>query len=251
MNKYNWKNAFSDTPQNFHNKVNMTLKNLPSEKESQKMTKKILFRKGIIFALIGVFILGTGAFAMGKVASINSHSSSIPTYKSMPTSEQVKEDLGYEIKLLEQFDNSYKFKEGHIVYREGVDEQGNGLGESKGIDFNYAKAGDKIIFTANNEDFGQMGELEKLVDTYKGINLYYYSYANKFVSGDYQMNDQDKKDEASGKYVFSFGVEKNEVVQVQCLSWTQEGINYFLLGMDCDLDRNEIVEMAKQVIDAK
>ena len=92
---------------------------------------------------------------------------------------------------------------------------------------------------------------ETVVDTYNGINLYYTSYANKCVPADYKLTEQDKQDEASGKYVFSYGTDKIKISQVQYLDWMQDGIHYSLLAVDSNLAMDELVKMSHQVICAK
>ena len=72
---------------------------------------------------------------------------------------------------------------------------------------------------------GEKSEQEVVIDTYNGIDLYFSSDAYKFVPEDYEMTEQDKQDEASGKYVFSCGSKKEEVAQFK-YDWTEDGIYY-------------------------
>lgn len=68
---------------------------------------------------------------------------------------------------------------------------------------------------------------EELVENYNGVGLYYYSYMNKIVSDDYKMTEQDKQDEKSGNVYYSF------------------------LTTDYDLTKDDLVQMAKKIIDSK
>ena len=43
-----------------------------------------------------------------------------------------------------------------------------------------------------------------IIATVNGTNLYYVHYINKVVSDDYELTEQDKKDQSSGKVVFSY-----------------------------------------------
>ncbi|MEL5864189.1 hypothetical protein [Clostridium cochlearium] len=256
MNNYNWNNAFPDTPESFKNKVSATLNSLPDQKENCEMeNKKIcikgLFKKKIVAALAAVMIVGTTVFAAGKIFSITSHSSIIPTYTDIPTIEQVKKDFGFNPKLVKKFDNGYTFKSGHTVNNEALDEKGNSLEKTKSLDFTYKKGNDSLGLYMENGRLGEKPKKATIVDTYNGIELYYHSYTNKVVPADYKMTKQDKQDELSGKYVFTYGSNKEEISQVQGLHWMENGISYSFVAIDSNVSQDELVKMAQQIIDAK
>jgi hypothetical protein len=256
MNNYNWNNAFPDTPRSFKNKVSDILNHLPNQKENgemenRKMYTKVSFKKRITVTLAAIFVLGTTAFAAGKISSLVSGSSNILTYTTIPTEGQVDDDFGFNPKLVEKFDNGYGFANGYTAKTKAFDEQGNCLGKSKDLDFVYAKGDDKVNLEMENGMLGERLEQEVVIDTYNGIDLYFSSDTYKFVPEDYKMTKQDKQDEASGKYVFSCGSKKEEVAQFKYLNWMQDGIYYSFLARDSDLSQDELVEMAHQVINAK
>lgn len=256
MNNDNWNNAFPDTPKSFKNKVSNTLNNLPDKKENGEMKnikiyKNGSFKKRIIIAVAATCVLGTTAFAAGKLFSTVGHSSNIPTYTTMPKVEQVNNDLGFNPKLVDKFENGYIFENGYTGENEGFDEQGNSLGKTKSLHFAYKKGDDKLSLYMEKNLFSERSEQEVVVDTYNDIDLYYRSYANKLVPGDYEMTEQDKQDEASGKYVFSYGSKDIEVSKIQGLNWEQNGINYSFLAVDSDISQDELVEMAHQIVSSK
>ncbi|MBM7871007.1 hypothetical protein JOC70_002501 [Clostridium pascui] len=256
MDNYNWNNAFPDTPESFKNKVSETLNCLPDQKENGEMENKKIFNMGsfkkkVIITLAATMIIGTTVFAAGKVFFISSHGSNIPTYTNIPTVEQVKKDFGFNPKLIKEFNNGYVFENGCTVNNEGLDEKGNSVGKTKELDFTYKKGNDKLSLSMDNQILGEKSNKETVVDTYNGINLCYHSYANKLVPPDYKMTEQDKKDELSGKYVFSYGSDKEKISQVQYLNWMQDGIYYSFLAIDSNVSQDELVKMAHQVIDTK
>ena len=250
MNNYNWNDAFPNTPKNFKSKVSMTLNSLPDEREQGIMKGKMIKSK-IMVALVATMILGTTAFAGGKVISINSSSSNIPTYTKMPTAEKINNDFGFNPKLVEKFENGYAFTGGYVVNNEGKDEQGNSIMKTKSLDFDYEKGDDKIGFYMENKEIDEETEKKQAVDTYKNVELYYNSYDNKVVPGDYEMTEEDEKDKLSGKYVFSFGSDDVRISKVQGLSWKENGIRYGFITIDSEISQDELVEMAHQVIDSK
>ncbi|MEG1284824.1 MAG: hypothetical protein RSD22_03720 [Romboutsia sp.] len=258
MNKNNWNNVFPDAPDSFKNRVRSTLDNLPDKKgygemEDKKVYKKVSFKKKMVVALAVTFVLGTTAFAAGKLTSITSHSSNLGGYKSMPTVEHVTKKFGFTPVLVEEFDNGYKFKSGYSSDMEGLDESGNVLGKSKSLSIEYAnnKNKDSVHLNMENLTLVARDEKEVVVDNYKDIELSYLAYANKLVPGDYEMTEQDKEDEKSGKYVFSYGSRDIEVSNFQHLSFIMDDIYYSFMTIDSDMSQEELVKMAKEIIDNK
>ena len=89
-----------------------------------------------------------------------------------------------------------------------------------------------------------------IIATVNGTNLYYVHYINKVVSDDYELTEQDKKDQASGKVVFSYddSTSQIEVSQVQSVNWNKDGVQYDLLQIDGKLSAGELADMAREVI---
>ena len=56
------------------------------------------------------------------------------------------------------------------------------------------------------------------------------------------MTEQDKKDQSSGKVVFSYddSASQIEVSQVQSVNWNKDGIQYDLLQIDGKLSAGEL-----------
>jgi len=256
MSNYNWNNAFPDMPESFKNRVDATLSTLPQKKENDELKNIKLFKRGsikkkIIITLVATMVMATTVFAAGKIYSIYSSSSKIPTYTKIPIAEQVKNDFKFNPKLVDKFDNGYTFTDGYAVNKEGTDEKGNSVEKKKSLDFKYTKGNDKLDLYMENGMLGERSNKETVVDKCNGIDLYYTSYANKFVPADYKLTEQDKQDELSGKYVFSYGSDKVEISQVQNLDWMQDEIHYSFLAMDSNLSKDELVKMAHQVICTK
>jgi len=255
MSAYNWNNIFPDMPKSFKNKVNATLSSLPEKKENDEMENIKLYKKGsmrkkIIIILAATMVIGTTVFAAGKIQSIYSSSSTIPTYTTIPTVKQVKNDFNFNPKLVDKFNNGYTFADGYAVKNKGVDEKGNSVKKTKSLDFTYTKGNDKLDLYMENGMLDERSNKETVVDTCNGIDLYYTSYANKLVPADYKLTEQDKQDKLSGKYVFTYGSDKVEISQVQYLDWMQDGIHYSLLP-DSNVSKDELVKMAPQVICTK
>ena len=113
----------------------------------------------------------------------------------------------------------------------------------------YQKNGDVVSFEQQkfNSKLTPAGDI---IATINGTNLYYVHYINKVVSDDYELTEQDKKDQASGKVVFSYddSASQIEVSQVQSVNWNKDGIQYDLLQIDGKLSAGELADMAREVI---
>lgn len=226
--------------QNERKSVTMKLNAIKSNTRSKK--------KISVIAAVAVLALGTTVFAAsGIISKWYSSSSSDPEYKSLPTAQQVKKDIGYDAVLIGEFENGYAFKDGSIVNNDLADEDGNSVEKFKSVSFDYEKNGDTVIFSQDkfNSKIDMDGNVIKTVD---GTDIYYYSYTNKIVPADYKMTDEDKKAEADGELVFSSGSSDVQISEVQSVTWVKDNIQYQLMQMDGALSQDELVEMAEEVI---
>lgn len=226
--------------QNERKSVTMKSNTIKSNTRSRK--------KISVIAAVAVLALGTTVFAAGGIISNwYSSSSSDPEYRSLPTAQQVRKDIGYDAVLISEFENGYAFKDGSIVNNDLADEDGNSVEKFKSVSFDYEKDGDKVIFS--QDKFNSKIDIDgSVVKNVNGTDVYYYSYTNKFVPADYKMTDEDKKAEADGELVFSYGSDKVKIVQIQAVTWVKDGMQYQLMQMDGSLSQDDLVEMAEEVI---
>ena len=68
------------------------------------------------------------------------------------------------------------------------------------------------------------------------------------MPANYQMTDEDKKNEASGKLIFSWGSDEVKITDVQFVSFKKDGVLYQLMQIDGKLSAAELSDMAKEVI---
>ena len=151
--------------------------------------------------------------------------------------------------MIDTFENGYCFKDGNIVKNSFKDDNANVIEKFKSVSFDYQKNGDVVSFEQQkfNSKLTPAGDI---IATINGTNMYYVHYINKVVSDDYELTEQDKKDQASGKVVFSYddSVSQIEVSQVQSVNWNKDGIQYDLLQIDGQLSAGELADMAREVI---
>ncbi len=225
--------------------VNAKLNSAYTERTTVTMKSK---KKISIIAIAAAMALGITVFAAnGIVSTWFSSSSGIPDYKSLPTSQQVTKDIGYAPVLIDSFKNGYVFNNGCVVNNNLADENGNSVEKFKSVSFDYEKDGDKVIFTQDKFN-SQMALEGNIIKTVNSTDIYYYSYVNKTVPADYKMTDEDKRAEANGEIIFSYGSVDVQIKNVQSVTWVKDGIQYQLLQIDGKLTADELVKMAEEIL---
>ena len=247
--KEQWKNAFPEPSVNYRRKVEASLASLPREKE--KCYMKINKRFAVpVMALVLVLALGTGLIATGTVTQIFSGSSSRPTYTEVPTEEQLKDDLDFVPSVPSSLSGEYTFEDSVIGKEKGTDDEGNVLTKQKFLATTYSNGTERISLYASPTNDLMTQTSGTVVEQYNGVDLYYDSYTAKYVPVGYEMTEQDLADEAAGTYVFSEGeVEKVETEVVQNLTWISNGVAYDLLATGSPLTQQQLIAMAKEVLD--
>lgn len=259
MKNYDWKNSFPKPTQEFHEKLCHTLDSL-EERENVKM-KKITLKKGLIIAAaVSALIVGTAAIATpGTIRTISGNSTSFPNYREMPTAEKLQKDIGITPKIMPQFSNGYEF-DGAVKVNNAIEDlvdgntrvvvsDENGKEQKfKSLSVNYKNGDDKITFNADPAEYDLYTDRTE-AENYNGISISYNAFTNKFVPGNYVQTEQDIKDEEEGKYVFSYGTDDIEIHEVQGVTWVQDGIKYHINAMDSPLSEQELLDMAKEIID--
>ena len=231
--------------ENIKNRVNNCIDSAYTEKESYIMKSK---KKIALIAVAATLVMGITVFAAsGIISQWFSSSSSIPDYNELPSVKQVTKDIGYEVELVDEFANGFKFDNGSVVDNVLTDDNGKAVEKFKSVTFRYLKDNDEVLFSQDkvNSQVETNGEVVANVD---GVDVYYHSYTNKLVPPDYKMTDEDKKAEETGELVFSYGSSKVEIKEIQSVSWKKDDMNYQLLQIDGKLSADELVEMAKEVI---
>ena len=223
---------------------------LEASNPAKKMRRVRMSRAAVIAAAV-IMLFGITAFAASMIyGGISGHTSNIPTYYSVPTREVLGRDIGIELNVIDVFSNGYSFKSGHIVHNESYDYNGSVTGNFKSLCCEYVLNGDTLSFNAEAADAVTREEESEITQTYRGSALCYYKYLNKIVPGNYELTEQDKEDEANGKYVFSFGSSGGiELKEVQGVTFEYGGLSYSLCAINSAVTKDGLLQMAKEIID--
>ena len=219
-----------------------------AEHPAAQLRRARSWRTAAIAAAVMALLCAT-AFASGIIYTAwGSGHSYFPDYTGIPSRQTLQRDIGFATDVVEAFSNGYRYKSGYIVRNRAYGADGKVAMRYPGLHCYYAKDGARVDLDIE-EDFGGFDEDIETAEVYAGCELKYDAYLNKFVPADYRLTEQDKLDEASGKYVFSYGNPTVEIDAVQLVLWRDAGLNYTICVMDSELGRDELIQMAKEIID--
>lgn len=219
---------------------------------SVKKVRRIRISKTVALAAAIIVMLGLTAFASSVIIKSRSVSSTnIPDYYSAPSQHTLQKDIGIAPYIIERFSNGYVFKDGVIAKNKDYDENGRVVEKYKSLHCDYLCDNSSLTLAVDGSAAGIQMEDTETAEIYKNSSIKYQAYTNKLVPGNYQLTEQDEKDKASGKYVFSFGSEEIEINEVQILGFEYDGLSYTFCAIDNAITKDELVQMAKEIIDCQ
>lgn len=179
-------------------------------------------KKLALLVIAAAMLLNTvPCYASASAAAVKvSVSSSDKTegYTSLPTADTLKKDVGFAPKLIEKFAEGYLFKNGTITELYDVDSNGSITNAHKGISFAYQKTlndvNQTVSLSAEPVGSGSLSD-GATVTKYGEVELYY---------SDRQANS---------------------------VAWVDHEIRYILMDIDKEVTKEELLSMAKELIDLK
>lgn len=218
--------------------------------DSAKKVRHIKISKIALIAAAMTILFGMTVFAAScLIANRSVHSSSIPDYFNVPSQQTLEKDIGIAPRINENFANGYTFETGGIARNEDFDEDGNVCESYKSFHCRYSHGEDEISLYIDGSSTGNQMDDCETVKIHKNSEIKYSAYTNKIVPGNYQLTEQDERDKAEGKYVFSYGSEEIEIRSVQVMAWEYKGLNYNFCAIDSSITKDELADMAAELID--
>ena len=246
MRNEDWNNIFGDTPEEFHKSVNSALEKI-AEREETNMSRSMGIRKIVVAAAV-VAAFGVTAIAAMKAAGLESHTDLRDAVYSVSEIQELSDDEDFGVKYIDEFSNGYKFEVGYPSVGKATDADGNTIKEYTSFAVEYKNGDSEIVFfTEPNADVVDMPTDCETVDV-DGTTVYTMEDTYKFVPPDYEMTEQDKEDEASGKYIFSYGTDEVEIQSVKQVMWKEGSVICTILEQTGTLDMDELVSMAEEVM---
>lgn len=221
------------------------------EKENVNMKRFMNKPKRVIILGLAICtVLTAGVIGAGKVSGISSHSSRNDDIKHYPSLSELEDVIDYEPKYVEKLGN-YEFDFASPGHSQEYDESDTVVHEYDDISFWY-KTDKGILNLSTHPDFSPAQHdlnNEKEIE-HNGVKLYYSSIKYKFVPPDYTLTEEDKKLMEAKELEVSYGSQEVEYRNNQSVVWSENGIKYCIMDMDVEISEEELINMAKQVVDS-
>lgn len=224
------------------------------EKEDT-MNKRCVFRRIAIAASLALLVMAGGVYAGGNITQWISRSDNTKSHKGIMPKEQMRRELGKIPKYVEIFSNGFMIEESMVGEVSALDESNVVVGSARELYLSYRR-GEGVLslnILADPDAIGAQGRGEEAYDesmSYKDIELGYSRFAFKFVPPDYQASEEEEKLAEEGRLNLAYGSSEIRTGFDSFLSWEEEGICYQLLTEE-DISKEELFDMAKEIIDAE
>lgn len=225
---------------------------LMENKKEEYHMKHFSMKKVVIGVAAACLIVGTVGVAASGIGGYISYGSVNPDYTDFQSMAKVEEEVGYEVDAVESFSNGYKLKDVHVGETTMQNTDGTSAGPQKDIRIDYRRGEEQIffmarkLFTGETEDFGSVPQKTLQCGD---VTVRFSQTTYKSVPPDYEPTEEDKKREAAGILMIGYGSTEVEVSEHYYAGWVKEGILYSISGFDLSLNADEILNMAKEIIE--
>ena len=222
-------------------------------KEESGMRRWSMRKMVVAAAAICVFGSMT-AIAAGKIASVTSHSTHAEEITQYSQLTAMEEQIGVKTGVLQEFSNGFAFANAMPVYSQAEDEEGNAVMSGQGISLTYRKDGmaDMNIFVEQAGMYeGNAADGAQQTFEHNGITLGYNEVHYRFVPGDYEVPEGEKKLVEQGDIVISYGSDQVEDRISKSIIWEQGDKVYSLMAFDSSMGAEEFYEMACEMMDGQ
>lgn len=167
--------------------------------------------------------------------------------------DKAEKKLGFSADVAESFDNGYSFVDMQVNKTSAIDKNKNELYTFPELMVDYAKGGVKDIslYVDQKPEKGKQDKVPDMTDQCGDITLRYDVYTYKLVPVGYELTEEDKANLERDDYEISEGADSISYSEFSHVTWEKDGVYYDLLGMDTTLSGEEMIGMAKEIINAE
>lgn len=225
-----------------------------SVKEEHYM-KRISAKRVLIGVAAACLLVGTVGIAGSGIKSYFGSGSIIPDYKNFEELAQAEAQVGYEIKAIENFSNGFKMQGIHIIDFAIQNEAGQTEAEQKELSISYKKGSDKLSFSGrklmdmeNPDEILNFRAPDQSLQV-NGSQIIYMETTNKFVPPDYELTEEDKANMEKDNFNLAYGSDEVDINKGYYTGWIENGVIYTFYGADLSISPDEMLNMAKEVIE--
>ena len=252
MDQLNWDRAFEQTPASFTEGLHTVLETLPEQEETtMKLHQKV--KRTIAIAAAAVMVLGGAVFAASEFGYTRSDPFSTYDLKDAAAVENVIagetiDGITADAKFLETYSNGFAMTKAAV---EGVEEYPENVHYQE-LWLHYCRENASLAVTVE-PDMGYTVSDRSVEVPYGDVTLYTLVQDYKCVNEDYEMTPEDRAAETDGTLIFSYddSLTEPEQYQQRYVSWTEDGMLYSINSMDSLTELDELIQMARELIDSK
>ncbi len=221
-----------------------------SRAEMEVNMKHMSMKKIVVLVAACLLVSGITVVA-GKTARIGVQGSAAPEYTDYAELGKAEEKLGYTVDSVEQFTNGYSFAGVRINELKAYGEENNELYTIPAMQITYTKDGkDMGLYIQQRVEEVVIAKQPNAVRTCGDISVRVDEYTYKFVPASYELTEEDKVNEQKDDYFISYGSDDIEIRKAVDVRWEKDGLYYELIGFDLDMDGEEALDMAEEILSA-
>lgn len=195
--------------------------------------------KKMVTAVAAVCALSVTCYAAGQLDGVVS--SGTPDIETFAGLEKAEKKLDFDAKYVETFANGMTFQYGGTGETQGMDENGNPMGETyKTMTVTYGDAaGNRVSLNID----GGSPYADAGMETTEG----YSSDTYLFLPNEDALTEEYKAMQDAGEIYISYGTQDVEWMEMEFYGWEDDGVYYSLVASDCGFGEEAMAAMAAEV----
>lgn len=223
------------------------MSSISENKEEFKM-KRFSVKKIVVVCAAVCALFTVGVIGAGKVAVTESYSYITDEMREYPEQKELDKVIDFKPYYPKTL-GGYEFESAVPSSNTRKDEDGNKIADYTDIHFYYKTENGSLGLNVSQQP--SYSDAKGETTEYNGIEMEYLSTVYKFVPPGYELTDEDKELMDKNELEVSYGSSEVECMNMQNISWTQDGLSYSVMDMGAEIDKDAFVDMAKQIIDKR
>lgn len=212
--------------------------------------KRFSTKKIAAAAALACALTGTVCMAAGKISGYVGYSSPATEITNFSDIAKLEQTADVFTGAPKAFDNGFVFANANIIHTDALDEADNVNSSFMEINIQYQKDTENIDYTVKKGiEIKTKEELAKHQAVESDGTTYYYSRSNYlFLPEGCEPTEEERAAEKAGELFISFGSSEREKKVFDGISWNANGQSHHLFGMNIDMNADDLIAMAKQLI---
>jgi hypothetical protein len=228
----------------------------PIRKEGM-MKKRLGVKKTAILVAACIMVFGVTATATGIATGVVSHNKPDTRTGNFGDLEKLEQQAGLHITAVESFSNGYEFDHMEVGESTTQDDSFNDIQSYMGISMQYIKENEPyvaIYMDPIDMVSGDASEDAMASRKVGDVDVYYSCDEYLFVpvSEADVLTDEEKNRDANDPHFFiSVGSDERETRMSSAVSFVMGDVYYCMLSFDTNMNADEMMDMAEEIINAR